>query len=165
MRAAGAAPEYLPASSNRKAYRPMEKRPLGNTGLEVSVVGFGAMTIGGRFGPVDDAESNRALHAAIDGGMNFIDTSNAYGEGRSENLIGKFLKERPDRDDLILCTKGGNNFVALERGGWGRVGLVLAVRPEQHEGGVAKQSHVGDFIERQPLWQRGVRHRKTPLFG
>lgn len=55
MRAAGAAPEYLPASSNRKAYRPMEKRPLGNTGLEVSVVGFGAMTIGGRFGPVDDA--------------------------------------------------------------------------------------------------------------
>ncbi|HBK81875.1 MAG TPA: hypothetical protein DDZ83_19760 [Nitrospinae bacterium] len=98
----------------------MEKRTLGNTGLEVSVVGFGAMTIGGRFGPVDDAESNRALHAAIDGGMNFIDTSNAYGEGRSENLIGKFLKERPDRDDLILCTKGGNNFVALERGGWGR---------------------------------------------
>ncbi|MFC1491507.1 aldo/keto reductase [Nitrospinota bacterium] len=98
----------------------MEKRTLGNTGLEVTAVGFGAMVIGGRFGPVDDTESNRALHAAVDGGMNFIDTSNAYGEGRSENLIGKFLKERSDRDELILCTKGGNNFVALEGGSWGR---------------------------------------------
>ena len=77
----------------------MEKRILGTTGLEITVVGFGAMTIGGRFGPVDDNESNRALHAAIDGGMNFIDTSSAYGEGRSERLIGKFLKERSDRED------------------------------------------------------------------
>lgn len=86
----------------------MEKRILGRTGLEVTVVGFGAMTIGGAFGPVDDEESNRALHAAIDAGMNFIDTSNAYGDGRSENVIGKFLKERADRDEILIFTKGGN---------------------------------------------------------
>lgn len=88
----------------------MEKRILGNTGLEVTVVGFGAMTIGGAFGPVDDNESNRALHAAIDGGMNFIDTSDAYGAGLSENVIGKFLKERSDRQNIIIFTKGGNNM-------------------------------------------------------
>lgn len=88
----------------------MERRMLGSTGLEVTVVGFGAMTIGGAFGPVDDSESTRALHAAIDGGMNFIDTSDAYGEGRSENVIGKFLKERSDRDEIIIFTKGGNNM-------------------------------------------------------
>jgi aryl-alcohol dehydrogenase-like predicted oxidoreductase len=88
----------------------MEKRMLGNTGLEVTVIGFGAMTIGGAFGPVDDDESNRALHAAIDGGMNFIDTSDAYGVGRSENIIGKFLKERSDSDQILIFTKGGNNM-------------------------------------------------------
>lgn len=98
----------------------MEKRILGDTGLEVTVVGFGAMTIGGRFGPVDDRESNRALHSAIDGGMNFIDTSNAYGEGRSETLIGQFLRERSDRDDIVICTKGGNTFERLPGGGWER---------------------------------------------
>ena len=71
----------------------MEKRILGSTGLEVTVIGFGAMTIGEIYGPVDDSESNRALHASIDNGMNFIDTSDAYGQGHSESVIGKFLKE------------------------------------------------------------------------
>ncbi len=98
----------------------MQNRMLGDSGLEVTAVGFGAMTIGGRFGPVDDNESLRALHAAIDGGINFIDTSNAYGEGRSETIIGKFLAERSDGGDIIICTKGGNNFEKLPGGGWGR---------------------------------------------
>ena len=89
----------------------MEKRTLGRTGLEVSVIGFGTMTIGGIFGPVDDAVSIQALHAAVDGGMNFIDTSDAYGAGHSERVVGAFLKERPDRDQIIVCTKGGNNMV------------------------------------------------------
>jgi aryl-alcohol dehydrogenase-like predicted oxidoreductase len=57
----------------------------------------------------------RALHAAVDGGMNFIDTSNAYGEGRSESLIGQFLRERADRDEILIFTKGGNNMVARVR--------------------------------------------------
>ncbi len=89
----------------------MEKRRLGRTGLEVSVISFGAMTIGGAFGPVDDSESIRALHTAVDKGMNFIDTSDAYGAGHSETIIGKFLRERPDRDRILICTKGGNNMV------------------------------------------------------
>lgn len=93
----------------------MDKRSFGNTGLEVSVVGFGAMTIGGAFGEVDDDESMAALHAAIDSGMNFIDTSNAYGEGHSETLIGQFLAERADRDDILVFSKGGNNMVTRQR--------------------------------------------------
>jgi len=97
----------------------MEKRLLGNAGVEITSVGFGAMTIGGRFGPVDDNESNRALHAAIDGGMNFIDTSNAYGEGRSEKIIGRFLAERTDRHDIKIFTKGGN-LIKRGTGGYNR---------------------------------------------
>ena len=93
----------------------MERRRFGNTDLNVSVIGFGAMTIGGAFGPVDDATSMEALHAAIDAGMNFIDTSNAYGEGRSEDLVGQFLKARADRDDILVFTKGGNNMVTRTR--------------------------------------------------
>lgn len=93
----------------------MEKRRLGRTGLEVTVVGFGAMTIGGIYGPVDDAVSVKALHEAIDGGMNFIDTSDAYGVGHSEQVIGAFLKERVDRDRILVCTKGGNNMVTGAR--------------------------------------------------
>jgi aryl-alcohol dehydrogenase-like predicted oxidoreductase len=94
----------------------MEKRILGRTGLEVSVIGFGTIAIGGFYGPVDDAESIRALHAAVDAGMNFIDTSDAYGlEHRSEIIIGKFLKERSDRDAILICTKGGNNMVTRKQ--------------------------------------------------
>ena len=89
----------------------MEKRMLGKTEFEVSVIGFGAMTSGGMFGPVDDSVSDKALHSAVDSGVNFIDTSDAYGSGRSEELIGKFIKQRPDRDEVIVCTKGGNNMV------------------------------------------------------
>ena len=93
----------------------MHTRLLGRTELEVTVVGFGSLTIGGAFGPVDDAISTATLHAAIDAGMNFIDTSDAYGAGHSETLIGKFLQERSDRHQIILCSKGGNNMVTGER--------------------------------------------------
>src|SRR5919201_6815995 len=89
----------------------METRRLGRTGLDVPMVGFGTLTISGFFGPVDDAVSIQALHAAVDAGMRFIDTSDAYGAGRSEQIIGRFLRERPDRDQIIVCTKGGNNMV------------------------------------------------------
>jgi aryl-alcohol dehydrogenase-like predicted oxidoreductase len=93
----------------------MQTRILGRTGLEVTAVGFGSITIGGFFGPVDDAISMQALHAAVDAGMRFIDTSDAYGAGRSEQIIGRFLRARPDRDQIIICTKGGNNMVTGQR--------------------------------------------------
>ena len=56
-----------------------------------------------------------ALHAASDAGINFIDTSDAYGAGHSEKIIGQFLKQRADRDQIILCTKGGNNMATGKR--------------------------------------------------
>ena len=94
----------------------MQTRTLGRTGLEVTTVGFGSITIGGFFGPVDDAESMQALHASVDAGIRFIDTSDAYGAGRSEQIIGRFLRERSDRDQiLIICTKGGNDMVTGAR--------------------------------------------------
>jgi aryl-alcohol dehydrogenase-like predicted oxidoreductase len=91
----------------------MHYRTLGRTGLRVSDVGFGAMTIGGEiFGATDDQESLRTLHHAIDAGMNFIDTADAYGRGHSEDLIAQVLKTR--RKEVVLATKGGNQFTVRQ---------------------------------------------------
>ena len=89
----------------------MDYRTLGRTGLQVSVIGFGSLSISGMYGPVDDALSRQALHAAVDAGVNFLDTSDAYGVGHSERVIGAFLSERTDRGQVLLCTKGGNNMM------------------------------------------------------
>lgn len=91
----------------------MEYRTLGRTGLRVSDVGFGAMTIGGEvFGATDDNESIKALHHALDLGMNFIDTADAYGRGHSEELIAQVLKTR--RKEVVLATKGGNQYMVRQ---------------------------------------------------
>jgi len=92
----------------------MEYRILGRTGLQVSAVGLGTMVHAGHFGPMDDKESLSAIEAALDLGVNFIDTSDAYGAGYSETLLGKALKGR--RDTVILATKGGNIMVGPNRG-------------------------------------------------
>jgi aryl-alcohol dehydrogenase-like predicted oxidoreductase len=91
----------------------MHYRTLGRTGLRVSDIGFGAMTIGGEiFGATDDQESLRALHRALDSGMNFIDTADAYGRGHSEELLAQILKTR--RNEVVLATKGGNQFTVRQ---------------------------------------------------
>ncbi len=92
----------------------MQYRTLGKTGLRVSVVGLGTMVHGGHFGPMDDTESIGAIEAALELGVNFIDTSDAYGAGYSETLLGKALRGRRDR--VILATKGGNTMVGPNRG-------------------------------------------------
>lgn len=92
----------------------MEYRTLGRTGLRVSVIGLGTMVHAGHFGPMDDAESLGAIDAALELGVNFIDTSDAYGAGYSETLLGKALKGK--RDKVILATKGGNVMVGPNRG-------------------------------------------------
>ena len=75
----------------------MRYRPLGRTGLEISEIGYGAWGIGGsQWGGADDDESVQALHRAIDLGVNFIDTALAYGDGRSERLVGQVVRERPE---------------------------------------------------------------------
>jgi aryl-alcohol dehydrogenase-like predicted oxidoreductase len=79
-------------------------RTFGKLGWKVSEIGFGAWAIGGdMWGPQDDAESIRALHRAVDLGVNFIDTAQGYGKGHSEEIIGKFLRER--RQEIHVATK------------------------------------------------------------
>lgn len=86
----------------------MEYRQLGRTDMKVSVISFGAWAIGGAWGPVQDAESLDALRAAIDLGVNFIDTADVYGDGRSERLIAQVLKER--REKVYVATKAGRRL-------------------------------------------------------
>lgn len=82
----------------------MNYRTLGKTNYQVSEIGFGAWAIGGdAWGKQDDKESIRALHAAIDAGVNFIDTAQGYGNGHSEELIGKVIQER--KEDIKVATK------------------------------------------------------------
>jgi len=92
----------------------MKYRTLGKTGLRVSIVGLGTMVHAGHFGPMKDSESLSAIETAIELGVNFIDTSDAYGAGYSEALLGKALKGR--RDQVIIATKGGNVMVGPDRG-------------------------------------------------
>jgi len=93
----------------------MEYRILGRTGLRVSAIGLGTMVHAGHFGPTRDEDSVAAIDAALDLGVNFIDTSDAYGAGYSESLLGQALKGR--RSKVILATKGGNIMVGPKRGG------------------------------------------------
>jgi aryl-alcohol dehydrogenase-like predicted oxidoreductase len=78
-------------------------RRLGKTGREVSEIGFGAWAIGGGWGDTDDDESLAALHAAVDAGVTFFDTADVYGDGRSERLLGRLLRERDE--ELFVATK------------------------------------------------------------
>ena len=87
----------------------MKYRPLGRTGWNVSEVSFGAWAIGGTWGEVDDATSLAALNKAIDSGMNFIDTADVYGDGRSERLIAQLKKSRPS-DKIYVTTKAGRRL-------------------------------------------------------
>lgn len=86
----------------------MEYRKFGKTGWKVSSVSFGAWAIGGSWGTVKDEESLQALHAALDAGVNLIDTADVYGDGRSERLIAKVKKERGDEFHVI--TKAGRRL-------------------------------------------------------
>jgi aryl-alcohol dehydrogenase-like predicted oxidoreductase len=88
-------------------------RLLGRSGIQVSAIGVGCWAIGGDWGTVDDAESVRALQRAHDLGVTFFDTSNAYGGGRSERLIGQALVDR--RNQVIIATKFG--YITNERTG------------------------------------------------
>ena len=69
----------------------MKYRKLGRTGWNVSEISFGAWAIGGTWGKVNDNDSISALHRALDMGVNFFDTADVYGDGRSERLLAKFL--------------------------------------------------------------------------
>jgi L-galactose dehydrogenase len=82
----------------------MQYRPLGRTGLNVSVLSQGGAAIGQQYGPVSAAEVADCVHAAIDAGVNLIDTAAYYGRGRSEEILGEVL-QGGWRDKVYLCTK------------------------------------------------------------
>jgi aryl-alcohol dehydrogenase-like predicted oxidoreductase len=86
----------------------MQYRELGRTGWKVSEISFGAWAIGADWGTVDDQDSLAALHRAIDLGVDFIDTADVYGDGRSEQLIAHVRKERAEK--LIVATKAGRRL-------------------------------------------------------
>jgi len=81
----------------------MQQRPISS--LNVSAVGLGCMNLSMGYGPADDTESQRLLHAALDAGVNFFDTAMVYGSGHNESLLNAVLQER--RDDVVLATKCG----------------------------------------------------------
>jgi aryl-alcohol dehydrogenase-like predicted oxidoreductase len=101
---------------------PMELRDLGRTDMKVSAISFGAWAIGGTWGAVDDAESLRALHAAVDAGMNFIDTADVYGDGRSERLVARLRRERPG-ETIRVATKAGRRLPKQTPEGYNRENL------------------------------------------
>jgi aryl-alcohol dehydrogenase-like predicted oxidoreductase len=84
----------------------VETRTLGRTGREVGVVGLGCWQLGGDWGTVGDEQALGVLHAAVEAGVTFLDTADVYGDGRSETLIGRFLRER-GRNGLTVATKVG----------------------------------------------------------
>ena len=86
----------------------MKYRPLGRTGWNVSEISFGAWAIGGAWGHVSDEEAMGALHKAVDCGVNFIDTADVYGDGRSERLVARLKKER--KEEIIVATKAGRRL-------------------------------------------------------
>lgn len=100
----------------------MKYRPLGRTGFDVSEVSFGAWAIGGAWGSVSDEESLAALNRAIDRGVNFIDTADVYGDGRSERLIAQVKSQRP-RDTIYVATKAGRRLSPHTADGYNRDNL------------------------------------------
>ncbi len=99
----------------------MQYRPLGRTGWNVSTISFGAWAIGGTWGDVDDAESMGALHAALDAGVNFFDTADVYGDGRSERLIARLRRERSE--PFYVATKAGRRLNPHVAEGYNRENL------------------------------------------
>ncbi len=94
----------------------MEYRQLGRTDMKVSAISFGAWAIGGTWGPVQDEDSMKALNTAIDAGVNFIDTADVYGDGRSERLVARLRRERKG-DRVFVATKAGRRLPKQSRKG------------------------------------------------
>lgn len=105
----------------------MQYRELGRTGYNISTVSFGAWAIGGTWGNVDDKESLAALHRALDLGVNFIDTADVYGDGRSERLLKKLRGERSE--EFYIATKAGR-------------------RLDPHEASRYNKENLTEFVER-----------------
>jgi len=109
----------------------MQYRELGRTGWSISEISFGAWAIGASWGQVDNQESLAALHAAIDMGVNFIDTADVYGDGLSEQLIAQLKRERPG-EDIIVATKAGRRLNPHMADGYNAENLTAFVERSLH---------------------------------
>ena len=103
----------------------MQYRELGRTGWKVSSVSFGTWAIGAEWGVVDDRESLAALHRALDRGVNFFDSADVYGDGRSERLLAQLRDERSE--PFYVATKAGRRLNPHVAGGYNRENLTAFV--------------------------------------
>jgi aryl-alcohol dehydrogenase-like predicted oxidoreductase len=103
----------------------MQYRELGRTGWKISTVSFGAWAIGGTWGNVRDEESLSALHRALDLGVNFFDTADVYGDGRSEQLLARLRRERSE--PFYVATKAGRRLSPHVASGYTRENLTAFV--------------------------------------
>ena len=103
----------------------MQYRELGRTGWKVSTISFGAWAIGGTWGPVEDNDSLAALKRALDLGVNFFDTADVYGDGRSERLMARLRRERSE--PFYVATKAGRRLNPHAAGGYNRQNLTAFV--------------------------------------
>ncbi len=103
----------------------MQYSELGRTGWRVSTSSFGAWAIGGSWGDVDDQESVAALHTAVDLGVNFFDTADVYGDGRSERLLRQLRQERSE--EIVVATKAGRRLDPHVASGYNRQNLTAYV--------------------------------------
>ena len=103
----------------------MKYRPLGRTGWKVSEISFGAWAIGGSWGQVSESDAIAALNQAIDSGVNFIDTADVYGSGRSERLVAQLKKSR--KEEIIVATKAGRKLPRQTVEGYSRQNLAAWV--------------------------------------
>jgi aryl-alcohol dehydrogenase-like predicted oxidoreductase len=101
------------------------RRELGRTGWKISPISFGAWAIGADWGTVDDRESLAALQRSVDLGVNFIDTADVYGDGRSERLIAQLQKER--KETIYVATKAGRRLNPHTADGYNRENLTAFV--------------------------------------
>jgi aryl-alcohol dehydrogenase-like predicted oxidoreductase len=103
----------------------MQYRELGRTGWKVSAISFGAWAIGGTWGTVSDDESFAALNHALDNGVNFFDTADVYGDGRSERLLAKLRSER--KEEFYIATKAGRRLDPHVAEGYNRENITAFV--------------------------------------
>jgi aryl-alcohol dehydrogenase-like predicted oxidoreductase len=103
----------------------MQYRELGRTGWKVSTISFGAWAVGGAWGTVDDKESLAALNSALDRGVNFFDTADVYGDGRSERLLAQLRKDR--HEPFYIASKAGRRLDPHIAEGYNRANLTAFI--------------------------------------
>jgi len=118
-------PQFAHSRNIATIYSPMKYRRLGKTGFDVSEVSLGTWQIGASWGSVSEKDSIQLLHAAIDNGINFFDTADVYGDGRSERLIAEVLRDRTEK--VYVATKAGRRLQPHVADGYNEANLTAFI--------------------------------------